>query len=313
LTSLVPDGGTSGTSRQGSNLHSPEASTGSTIRRGVVRKASKLTFATVRRKDKAKDNEQSNVVVPVTPTPTTPGHSVPPSAVLKSDDKELPNRPSVSANAPAAHPPVTATASSRLISASGGSSSFFNVPSPSAQVAETRDEEQEHVKDSSMDKGTSPPSIRNEGEAMAPDQEHEDIPADLDKALAASAVPEEPLHHHQQQGSSSLSPTREKFLPPIPKDFVPPPPASPSAKMTMAQQQVNVNELFEASGSSDLIVRFEIMIVKVSTISISIYHFRLIVFQVPLLPLHGIQFRRIGGDIWQYHMLARRVLTELKL
>ncbi|ELU42241.1 KA1 domain-containing protein [Rhizoctonia solani AG-1 IA] len=34
--------------------------------------------------------------------------------------------------------------------------------------------------------------------------------------------------------------------------------------------------------------------------------------QVPLLPLHGIQFRRVGGDGWQYQMLARRVLTELK-
>lgn len=35
--------------------------------------------------------------------------------------------------------------------------------------------------------------------------------------------------------------------------------------------------------------------------------------QVPWLPLHGIQFRRAGGDGWQYGMLARRVLTELKL
>ena len=35
--------------------------------------------------------------------------------------------------------------------------------------------------------------------------------------------------------------------------------------------------------------------------------------QVPWLPLHGIQFRRTSGDGWQYHMLARRVLTELKL
>ena len=36
-------------------------------------------------------------------------------------------------------------------------------------------------------------------------------------------------------------------------------------------------------------------------------------FKVPWLPLHGIQFRRAGGDGWQYQMLARRVLTELKL
>lgn len=260
LASLVPDGGTSrtlGTSRQGSL----EASAASTIRRGVVRKASKLTFATVRRKDKAKDSEQSNVV---TPTPTTPGHSVPPSAVLKLDDKDLPNRPSVSTNAPATQPPVTT--SSRLVSASGGSSSFFNVPSAAAQ-AETRDEEQEHVKDSSIDKGT--PSIhtqRTEGDPTAPDQENEDLPADLDKAIASSTVPEESLH--QQQASSS---TREKFLPPIPKDFIPPAPASPSAKTTQTTQQVNVNELFEASGSSDLIVRFEIMIVKVGMPAFDVY------------------------------------------
>ena len=215
-----------------------------------------MTFATVRRKDKAKDNEQPNVV---TPTTTTPGHSVPPSTVLKSDDKDLPNRPSVSINAPATHAPVTT--SSKLLSPSGGSSSFFNVPSPSGQ-AETRDEEQEHVKDSSIDKGT--PSIRTqrtEGDPTAPDQEHDDLPADLDKAIASSAVPEEPLH--QQRASSSLTPPREKFLPPIPKDFVPPSPASPSAKTTQMSQHVNVNDLFEASGSSHLIVRFEIMIVKV--------------------------------------------------
>jgi hypothetical protein len=54
--------------------------------------------------------------------------------------------------------------------------------------------------------------------------------------------------------------------------------------------------LFHAMGSSTLGVRFEVNVVK-----------------VPFLPLHGIQFRRIGGDAWQYQMLARRVLTELKL
>ncbi|KAJ7074741.1 Pkinase-domain-containing protein [Mycena amicta] len=57
-------------------------------------------------------------------------------------------------------------------------------------------------------------------------------------------------------------------------------------------------ETFEtiAHNANALGVRFEINIVK-----------------VPLLPLHGIQFRRAGGDGWQYQMLARRVLTELKL
>ncbi|KAI1793792.1 Pkinase-domain-containing protein [Ganoderma leucocontextum] len=92
----------------------------------------------------------------------------------------------------------------------------------------------------------------------------------------------------------SQSPTKGKNLPPIPHDQVPaspqPPPASP-----LPTGEVRP-DLFETIGSSSLAVRFEVNIVK-----------------VPWLPLHGIQFRRLGGDGWQYHMLARRVLTELKL
>ncbi|KAK4698476.1 serine/threonine protein kinase KIN1/2, partial [Phenoliferia sp. Uapishka_3] len=49
--------------------------------------------------------------------------------------------------------------------------------------------------------------------------------------------------------------------------------------------------------SNDLIVRFEVFVVR-----------------MPLLPgFHGLQFRRIAGNAWQYQMLARRVLSELKL
>ncbi|SCV68416.1 BQ2448_537 [Microbotryum intermedium] len=52
-----------------------------------------------------------------------------------------------------------------------------------------------------------------------------------------------------------------------------------------------------SSVSNDMIVRFEIFIVR-----------------MPLLPgINGLQFRRIGGNAWQYQMLARRVLSELKL
>ncbi|KAJ9107625.1 hypothetical protein QFC21_001085 [Naganishia friedmannii] len=47
---------------------------------------------------------------------------------------------------------------------------------------------------------------------------------------------------------------------------------------------------------SALLVKFEISIVK-----------------VPWLGLHGIQFRRMGGDGWQYQMLAKRILVEMKL
>lgn len=68
----------------------------------------------------------------------------------------------------------------------------------------------------------------------------------------------------------------------------------------------------EDAAASELVVRFEIFIVK-----------------MPFLPgIHGLQFRRIGGNAWQYQMLgtlpllerdptnvssARRILQELKL
>ncbi|KAF9518334.1 hypothetical protein BS47DRAFT_336864 [Hydnum rufescens UP504] len=55
-------------------------------------------------------------------------------------------------------------------------------------------------------------------------------------------------------------------------------------------------DIFEITANSAFCVRFEINIIK-----------------VPLIPFYGLQFRRIGGDAWQYQMLARRVLTELKL
>ncbi|KAJ4490606.1 CAMK/CAMKL/Kin1 protein kinase [Lentinula aciculospora] len=87
--------------------------------------------------------------------------------------------------------------------------------------------------------------------------------------------------------------TKSKVLPPIPRDFgIPAPPRSPSP---MPTGQVD-REVFESMGNHSLSVRFEINIVK-----------------LPWLPLHGIQFRRTSGDGWQYQMLARRVLTELKL
>jgi serine/threonine protein kinase len=48
--------------------------------------------------------------------------------------------------------------------------------------------------------------------------------------------------------------------------------------------------------NSTLCVRFEVFVVK-----------------VPWLPLHGIQFRRIGGDGWQYQQLAKTILREMRL
>ncbi|TXT13675.1 hypothetical protein VHUM_01042 [Vanrija humicola] len=47
---------------------------------------------------------------------------------------------------------------------------------------------------------------------------------------------------------------------------------------------------------SALTVRFEVFVVK-----------------VPWLPLHGIQFRRVGGDGWQYQQLAKTILREMRL
>ncbi|KAH9895931.1 Pkinase-domain-containing protein [Cubamyces lactineus] len=89
------------------------------------------------------------------------------------------------------------------------------------------------------------------------------------------------------------SPTKGKNLPPIPRDFA----ASPQPTLLTPLPTGEVGpDIFEIIGANSLAVRFEINLVK-----------------VPWLPLHGIQFRRLSGDGWQYHMLARRVLTELKL
>ncbi|KAJ7074740.1 CAMK/CAMKL/Kin1 protein kinase [Mycena amicta] len=89
---------------------------------------------------------------------------------------------------------------------------------------------------------------------------------------------------------------KSKMLPPIPRDFAASPvPMSPNGFGPLPTGEVD-KEVFESMGHNTLSVRFDINIVK-----------------VPWLPLHGIQFRRIAGDGWQYQMLARRVLTELKL
>lgn len=97
----------------------------------------------------------------------------------------------------------------------------------------------------------------------------------------------------EETGSVKRSPsTRSKTLPPIPRDFGA---TSPVPPVPLPTGEVD-KEMFEIIKNNTLSVRFEINIVK-----------------VPWLPLHGIQFRRASGDGWQYQMLARRVLTELKL
>ncbi|KAF8881586.1 hypothetical protein BD779DRAFT_1445410 [Infundibulicybe gibba] len=88
---------------------------------------------------------------------------------------------------------------------------------------------------------------------------------------------------------------KSKVLPPIPRDFARGPSPLPRSPSPLPTGEVD-RDVFESMGNNSLSVRFEINIVK-----------------VPWLPLHGIQFRRASGDGWQYQMLARRVLTELKL
>ncbi|KAF8530212.1 Pkinase-domain-containing protein [Hysterangium stoloniferum] len=102
-----------------------------------------------------------------------------------------------------------------------------------------------------------------------------------------------------EDGQRPRSPARAKYLPPIPRDFatISPTNQSSNAKDSIPpSMEAAYNDAFNASLQNGLAVRFEINIVK-----------------VPWLPFHGIQFRRVGGDGWQYQMLARRVLTELKL
>ncbi|KDQ50321.1 hypothetical protein JAAARDRAFT_42206 [Jaapia argillacea MUCL 33604] len=106
--------------------------------------------------------------------------------------------------------------------------------------------------------------------------------------VASVTINEEPTPRSQ-------SPVGSKILPPIPRDFASSPRPITPIPAPLPTGEVD-REVFESIRTNSLAVRFEINVVK-----------------VPWLPLHGIQFRRASGDGWQYQMLARRVLTELKL
>jgi hypothetical protein len=165
---------------------------------------------------------------------------------------------------------------------SGTSSSFFNVSSNHTAVPSGDSQGQPLTNGSST---LTAPASPNPDSAPATGHSQDDFTSSPTRS------------HSPGPGSATLS-NKAKVLPPIPRDFglprttSPLPPRSPSPLPTGEVDK----ELFESMGSSSLSVRFEINIVK-----------------VPFLPLHGIQFRRLGGDGWQYQMLARRVLTELKL
>ena len=41
--------------------------------------------------------------------------------------------------------------------------------------------------------------------------------------------------------------------------------------------------------------------------------FEIFIVKVPLLPLHGIQFKRLTGGTWQYKNMADQILRKLRL
>jgi len=44
-----------------------------------------------------------------------------------------------------------------------------------------------------------------------------------------------------------------------------------------------------------------------------ILEFEIFIVKVPLLSLHGIQFKRIAGNTWQYKSMADQILREIRL
>ena len=44
-----------------------------------------------------------------------------------------------------------------------------------------------------------------------------------------------------------------------------------------------------------------------------ILEFEIFIVKVPLLSLHGIQFKRMTGNTWQYKSMADQILKELRL
>ncbi|KAF2267106.1 serine/threonine protein kinase-like protein Kin1 [Lojkania enalia] len=44
-----------------------------------------------------------------------------------------------------------------------------------------------------------------------------------------------------------------------------------------------------------------------------VLHFEILIVKVPLLQLHGIQFKKVDGGTWQYKNMAQKILAELRL
>ncbi|KAI9303684.1 hypothetical protein BJ944DRAFT_250481 [Cunninghamella echinulata] len=96
--------------------------------------------------------------------------------------------------------------------------------------------------------------------------------------------PHQQQHHHSNSSSSSSSFHQQQTSTSS---------TSPPSSHQHHQQSVIPNTSVTVP---DLVVRFEIYIVK-----------------VPWLGMHGLQFRRVSGDTWQYKNMCSRILAELKL
>ncbi|KAK4058217.1 Serine/threonine-protein kinase [Microbotryomycetes sp. JL221] len=152
-------------------------------------------------------------------------------------------------------------------------------------------------KDSSSGKGT----IRRRASKLllaSKDKEHGEI--DADESTASLGVPPPGSHTSAQAERPHTSSASFGVLPA---------PAEHQTNSSKGSPPGQAVDKFKSDGSThtatttsapisnDMIVRFEIFIVK-----------------MPLLPgISGLQFRRIGGNAWQYQMLAKRILTEMKL
>ncbi len=44
-----------------------------------------------------------------------------------------------------------------------------------------------------------------------------------------------------------------------------------------------------------------------------VLQFEIIIVKVPILALHGLQFKRMSGGTWQYKSMAEQILKELRL
>lgn len=67
---------------------------------------------------------------------------------------------------------------------------------------------------------------------------------------------------------------------------------APAGERVMGETTTRV----QSDTGENLVLRFEILIVK-----------------VPLFSLHGIQFKKVSGGMWQYREMAKKILDALRL